>query len=393
MSLSGKRILLGVSGGIAIYKIPDLLSRLRKAGAETRVVMTEGAARFVTPLTFQTMSGHTVYTDLFAEEEGMIPHIDLTREADLFLIAPATANILAKMANGIADDLLSATALAAHCPVLVAPAMNVVMYHNAATQENLETLRSRGISILDPEAGWLACQEEGEGRMPEPVSLLLAVESALTEKDLAGKRILVSAGPTRERLDPVRFLTNDSSGKQGVAIAKRAAMRGADVTLVHGEMKVPVPQGVRAIAVESTEDMLAALEKEFPKADALLMAAAPADFRPVEEKTQKIKGTDDGKVHILEMVDTPDILRHLATMKTHQTVIGFATESEKVLDHAREKLKKKKLDYIVANDVTKEGAAFDYDTNIVTILGEEKEEALPLLTKEEVADHLLDLLR
>ncbi|WP_071705672.1 bifunctional phosphopantothenoylcysteine decarboxylase/phosphopantothenate--cysteine ligase CoaBC [Murdochiella vaginalis] len=393
MSLSGKRILLGVSGGIAIYKIPDLLSRLRKAGAETRVVMTEGAARFVTPLTFQTMSGHTVYTDLFAEEEGMIPHIDLTREADLFLIAPATANILAKMANGIADDLLSATALAAHCPVLVAPAMNVVMYHNAATQENLETLRSRGISILDPEAGWLACQEEGEGRMPEPVSLLLAVESALTEKDLAGKRILVSAGPTRERLDPVRFLTNDSSGKQGVAIAKRAAMRGADVTLVHGEMKVPVPQGVRAIAVESTEDMLAALEREFPKADALLMAAAPADFRPVEEKTQKIKGADDGKVHILEMVDTPDILRHLATMKTHQTVIGFATESEKVLDHAREKLKKKKLDYIVANDVTKEGAAFDYDTNIVTILGEEKEEALPLLTKEEVADHLLDLLR
>lgn len=393
MSLSGKRILLGVSGGIAIYKIPDLLSRLRKAGAETRVVMTEGAARFVTPLTFQTMSGHMVYTDLFAEEEGMIPHIDLTREADLFLIAPATANILAKMANGIADDLLSATALAAHCPVLIAPAMNVVMYHNAATQENLKTLRSRGISVLDPEAGWLACQEEGEGRMPEPVSLLLAVESALTEKDLAGKRILVSAGPTRERLDPVRFLTNDSSGKQGVAIAKRAAMRGADVTLVHGEMKVPVPQGVRAIAVESTEDMLAALEKEFPKTDALLMAAAPADFRPVEEKTQKIKGADDGKVHILEMVDTPDILRHLATMKTHQTVIGFATESEKVLDHAREKLKKKKLDYIVANDVTKEGAAFDYDTNIVTILGEEKEEALPLLTKEEVADHLLDLLR
>lgn len=393
MSLSGKRILLGVSGGIAIYKIPDLLSRLRKAGAETRVVMTEGAARFVTPLTFQTMSGHTVYTDLFAEEDGMIPHIDLTREADLFLIAPATANILAKMANGIADDLLSATALAAHCPVLVAPAMNVVMYHNAATQENLKTLRSRGISVLDPEAGWLACQEEGEGRMPEPVSLLLAVESALTEKDLAGKRILVSAGPTRERLDPVRFLTNDSSGKQGVAIAKRAAMRGADVTLVHGEMKVPVPQGVRAIAVESTEDMLDALEKEFPKADALLMAAAPADFRPVEEKTQKIKGADDGKVHILEMVDTPDILRHLATMKTHQTVIGFATESEKVLDHAREKRKKKNLDYIVANDVTKEGAAFDYDTNIVTILGEEKEEALPLLTKEEVADHLLDLLR
>lgn len=393
MSLSGKRILLGVSGGIAVYKIPELLSRLRKAGAETRVVMTEGAARFVTPLTFQTMSGHAVYTDLFAESEGMIPHIDLTREADLFLLAPATANILAKMANGIADDLLSATALAAHCPVMVAPAMNVVMYHNAATQENLQTLRKRGIQVLEPDAGWLACQEEGEGRMPEAASLFLSIESALTEKDLAGKRILVSAGPTRERLDPVRFLTNDSSGKQGVAIAKRARMRGAEVTLVHGEMKVPVPEGVHAIAVESTEDMLVALEKEFPKADALLMAAAPADFRPVEEKTQKIKGTDDGKVHILEMVDTPDILRHLATMKTHQTVIGFATESEKVLDHAREKRKKKKLDYIVANDVTKEGAAFDYDTNIVTILGEDKEEALPLLTKEEVADHLLDLLR
>lgn len=393
MSLSGKRILLGVSGGIAVYKIPELLSRLRKAGAETKVVMTEGAARFVTPLTFQTMSAHPVYTDLFAENEGMIAHIDLTRDADLFLIAPATANILAKMACGIADDLLSATALAAHCPVMVAPAMNVVMYHNAATQKNIETLRERGIQVLQPDAGWLACQEDGEGRMPEAVSLLQSIESALTEKDLRGKRILVSAGPTRERLDPVRFLTNDSSGKQGVAIAKRAMMRGAEVTLVHGEMKVPVPHGVRSIAVESTEDMLLALEKEFPKADALFMAAAPADFRPVEQKSQKIKGLDDGKIRTLDMVDTPDILQHLSQKKTHQTVIGFATESEKVLTHAREKREKKKLDYIVANDVTKEGAAFDYDTNIVTILGEEMEEALPLLPKEEVADRLLDLLR
>lgn len=393
MSLSGKRILLGVSGGIAVYKIPELLSRLRKAGAETKVVMTEGAARFVTPLTFQTMSAHPVYTDLFAENEGMIAHIDLTRDADLFLIAPATANILAKMACGIADDLLSATALAAHCPVMVAPAMNVVMYHNIATQKNIETLRERGIQVLQPDAGWLACQEEGEGRMPEAISLFQSIESALTKKDLRGKRILVSAGPTRERLDPVRFLTNDSSGKQGVAIAKRAMMRGAEVTLVHGEMKVPVPQGVRAIAVESTEDMLLALEKEFPKADALFMAAAPADFRPVEQKTQKIKGLDDGQIRTLDMVDTPDILQHLAQKKTHQTVIGFATESEKVLTHAREKREKKKLDYIVANDVTKEGAAFDYDTNIVTILGEEMEEALPLLSKEEVADRLLDLLQ
>ncbi len=393
MSLSGKRILVGVSGGIAIYKTLELLSRLNKAGAETHVVMTESATRFVTPLTFQTMSQHKVYTDLFEESDGFIPHIDLTREADAFLIAPATANVLAKMAHGMADDLLSATALAAHCPVIVAPAMNVVMYQNPATQENLQILEKRGIHVLYPNEGWLACQEVGTGRMPEATELFEALDTFFTEKDLAGTKILVTAGPTKERLDPVRFLTNDSSGKQGVAIARRAQKRGAEVTLVHGDMKVPVPIHVRDIPVESTEDMLEALKKEFPATDVLIMAAAPADFRPVEEQTQKIKGLDDGKVRAFSVLDTPDILQTLAGMKTDQVVIGFATETEKVLEHAREKMEKKQLDFIVANDVTKEGAAFDYDTNIVTILGEEVEKSLPILSKEEVADQILDLLR
>lgn len=393
MSLSGKRILVGVSGGIAIYKTLELLSRLNKAGAETHVVMTESATRFVTPLTFQTMSQHKVYTDLFVESDGFIPHIDLTREADAFLIAPATANVLAKMAHGMADDLLSATALAAHCPVIVAPAMNVVMYQNPATQENLQILEKRGIHVLYPNEGWLACREVGTGRMPEATELFEALDTFFTEKDLAGTKILVTAGPTKERLDPVRFLTNDSSGKQGVAIARRAQKRGAEVTLVHGDMKVSVPIHVRDIPVESTEDMLEALKKEFPATDVLIMAAAPADFRPVEEQTQKIKGLDDGKVRAFSVLDTPDILRTLAGMKTDQVVIGFATETEKVLEHAREKMEKKQLDFIVANDVTKEGAAFDYDTNIVTILGEEVEKSLPILSKEEVADQILDLLR
>lgn len=229
--------------------------------------------------------------------------------------------------------------------------------------------------------------------MPEATELFEALDTFFTEKDLAGTKILVTAGPTKERLDPVRFLTNDSSGKQGVAIARRAQKRGAEVTLVHGDMKVPVPIHVRDIPVESTEDMLEALKKEFPATDVLIMAAAPADFRPVEEQTQKIKGLDDGKVRAFSVLDTPDILRTLAGMKTDQVVIGFATETEKVLEHAREKMEKKQLDFIVANDVTKEGAAFDYDTNIVTILGEEVEKSLPILSKEEVADQILDLLR
>ncbi len=393
MGLNGKRILVGVSGGIAIYKTLSLLSLLNKRGAETRVIMTKGAQEFVRPLAFQTMSQHRVYTDLFSDEEGFIPHIDLTREADVLLIAPATANILSKMAHGLADDLLSATALAAHCPVIVAPAMNVVMYRNPATQENIQRLRDRGVHIILPESGWLACQEIGDGRMPEAEDLADALDTFFTPKDLSGKHLLVTAGPTRERLDPVRFLTNDSSGKQGTAIARRAVKRGAQVTLVHGPMQVEVPKGCRAIAVETTGEMLEALKAELPRHQALIMAAAPADFRPVEEQEHKIKGSDDGKVRTLALTDTPDILVSLQDVHTDQMMIGFATETEDLLLNARKKLEKKQLDYIVANDVTMEGAAFDFDTNIVTIIGRDREISLPKQSKEDVADHILDLLK
>ncbi|MDD7593663.1 MAG: bifunctional phosphopantothenoylcysteine decarboxylase/phosphopantothenate--cysteine ligase CoaBC [Peptoniphilaceae bacterium] len=392
MSLSGKRVLLGVSGGIAIYKTLELLSRLNRVGADTTVVMTRGAAEFVTPLAFQTMSRRHVYTDLFSDEDGFIPHIDLTREADLFLIAPATANVIAKMAQGLADDLLSSTALAAHCPVMVSPAMNVVMYQNPATQANLALLRERGIRVIEPESGWLACAEMGEGRMPEAAELFDVIEDFFTEKDLRGKRLLVTAGPTKERLDPVRFLTNDSSGKQGVAIAKRAKLRGADVCLVHGDVSVPLPKGIETRVVESTEDMLDALKQALPDADALIMAAAPADFKPVKRAEEKMKGLDDGRVRTFDVVDTPDILKSLSELVTDQIMIGFATETEHLMENAREKLTKKKLDYIVANDVTQQGAGFDVDTNIVTILGHEGERSYPKMSKEDVADRILDLL-
>ena len=392
-ALAGKRILLGVSGGIAIYKALSLLSALNKKGAKTTVVMSKGAQEFVRPLAFQTMSKNRVYTDTFdMEENGFIPHIDLTREHDVLLIAPASADTLAKMAHGISDDLLSTTALAAHCPVIVSPAMNSVMYHHPATQRNIQQLAQDGVEVIEPGDGLLACNEIGEGRMPEAEELLDVLDSFFTKKDLQGKKILVTAGPTRERIDPVRFLTNDSSGKQGIAIARRAFKRGAQVCLVHGPMSQPAPKGIEGVSVESTEDMLHALEEKFPTYDALIMAAAPCDFRPVRQELHKIKGTKSGARRNLELAETTDILYSLLPLKINQIVIGFATESENLLKNAREKMDRKKLDYIVANDVTQSGAAFNVDTNIVTILGNSREETLPKMSKEDVADRILDLL-
>lgn len=391
-SLDGKRILIGVSGGIAIYKTVSLISLLKKAGAEVEVVMTQGAREFVGALTFQTMSGRRVFTELFDEQEGFIPHIDLTRRNDVFLIAPATANILAKMANGIADDLLSATALAAHCPVLVSPAMNVYMYKNEATQANIRTLRERGIGIVEPESGWLACNEVGEGRMPEAQDLFEILDDFFTEKDLAGKRIAVTGGGTRERLDPVRFLTNDSSGKQGLAIARRAMKRGADVVFVHGDVRVQIPQKMNHVAVESTEDMLNALKEIFDSCDALIMAAAPCDYRPSVSLGHKRKKESEDEVLTMEFLATPDILKSLAPLKTKQTVIGFAAETDDVKANAKKKLESKKLDYIVCNDVTAPGAGFNGDTNIASILSADKTVDLPMMSKEDLADRILDLL-
>lgn len=389
--LSGKRLLIGVSGGIAIYKTLSLLSLLNKQGVHTEVVMTKGAQEFVRPLAFQTMSQHRVYTELFSEEDHFIPHIDLSRDKDAILVAPASADFLARTAQGRAEDLLSAILLAAKCPILLSPAMNVVMYENAATQQNLKILRDRGMHVLEPGYGWLACNETGAGRMPEASDLLAYLEDFFTPKDLAGKRIVVTGGGTRERLDPVRFLTNDSSGKQGLALAKRARMRGAEVLFIHGSMKVQIPNGLPSIYAESTEQMLAELEKVFPTCDALVMAAAPCDYRPEHPASHKMKKDGSGK-KVLHLCETPDILRTLTAHKEQQCVIGFAAETQNLLEHAQEKRIAKKLDYIIANDVSQPGVGFDGDTNRVTILSAEGARALPMLSKEATADAVLDLL-
>lgn len=392
--LEGKHILIGVSGGIAAYKIPDLISRLNKVGADCRVVMSQHAEEFVGPITFQTLSKHRVYDSLFSPEEGMIPHIDLTRWADVFLIAPATANILGKIANGIADDLLSTTALAAHCPVIVAPAMNVKMYENPATQANMTRLKERGIQVLAPGQGLQACGEVGPGRMPEPQELLDVLDSFFNPRDLEGKKILITAGPTREAFDPVRFLTNRSSGRQGYALARRALKRGAQVYLVHGPVALDPLRGLAAdVEVASTQEMLEALREPFAACDALVMAAAPCDYTPVVKAENKIKKDHSGKPWSVECKETPDILKNLTENKQGQLVIGFAAETQDLENYARQKLVDKRADYIVANDVSAQGAGFGGDTNIVRIFSQEDQWEYPIMSKDDVADRILDLIR
>lgn len=390
--LKGKRVLIGVSGGIAIYKILSFLSMLNKEGAETEVIMTDGAKEFVTPLTFQTMSKHRVHSSLFSEEDGEIPHIDITRRNDVFLIAPATANVIAKLANGIADDLLTAAALASTCPILVSPAMNVVMYKNEATQKNIDTLKERGMKIIEPGSGLLACNEIGDGRLPEPEELLEVLNDFFTEKDLKGKKILITAGATRERLDPIRFLTNDSSGRQGIAIALSAKRRGADVTLIHGHIDVTVPKGIDSVKIESTEELLNSVKKNFENSDALIMAAAPSDYRPENAADNKIKKDGTYSDLILTLKENPDIIKTVAKNKGNRKVIGFAAETENLLEYGNKKLVEKNLDYIVCNDVSKAGAGFNGNTNIVVILGKNYKQGYPKMTKMEVADKILDLL-
>lgn len=391
-SIHGKRILIGVSGGIAIYKTLSLISLLTKAGADCRVLMTEGARKFISPLSFQTMSGHRVYTELFDQEEGFIPHIDLTREADVFLIAPATADLLAKLAHGLGDDLLSSTFLASVCPVILSPSMNVHMFENPSTQANLKTLKSRGVILIDPKEGHLACKESGLGRMPEPEELLDFLDTFFTEKDLKGKKIIITGGPTKERFDPVRYITNDSSGKQGVALARRAIKRGAKVIFIHGDLKVPEPQGSVNLHVEKTKEMLNAVDAHFEDCDALIMAAAPCDMTPSHFSDNKMKKAGRTDEFTLSFRETVDILKTMGQKKTHQVLVGFAAETRNVEEYAKTKLTAKNADYIVANNVALQGAGFDGDTNVVTIYGREDQKAYPMLSKSDVADRILDLL-
>lgn len=392
MLLEGKNVVLGVTGGIAAYKACELTSRLRKAGAQVYVILTKNACQFVSPLTFETLSNHPAVTDTFVRPTTWeVEHIALAKRADVFVIAPATANIIAKMAHGIADDMLSTTVLATHAPVLVAPAMNTGMWTNAATRENVETLRRRGIRFIGPEAGFLACGDEGAGRMSEPEAIFGAVRDMLCPvRDMEGLRVLVTAGPTQEKIDPVRFISNRSSGKMGYAIAQEAAQRGAEVTLVSGPANLQAPMDVKRVSILSTQDLYDEMTLRCPDADIVIQAAAPADFTPESVADQKIK-KQGGEQLVLTLKQTPDVAAQVGKLKKpEQTLIGFAAETQDVLSNAEKKLAKKNLDMIVANDVTAPGAGFDVDTNIVTFVTRIGRETLPCLPKAQVAKELLD---
>ena len=391
--LKGKKIVLGVTGGIAVYKAVDLVSRLRKQGCEVRVVMTEHAQQFVTPLTFKEISGNQVAVSMWSSnQEFNVEHIALANWADAFVVAPATANIIAKMAYCLADDLLSTTLLAAQAPIVVCPAMNTGMYENAATQENIAKLQGRGITVMPPAVGKLACGTSGAGRLPEPQEIVEFLNAffAKREGDLRGLNVLVTAAGTREPIDPVRFVGNRSSGKMGYAVAQMAAERGAEVLLISGPSALSIPANVKAIKVETTNEMLEACLESYDKVDIVIKAAAVADYRPRDVAEQKIKKKTDDALTVV-MDKNPDILKTLGAKKTHQVLVGFAAETQNLLENARDKVVKKNLDMIVANDVTAAGAGFNADTNIVKFLFANGEvRSLEQMPKVDVANCILD---
>ncbi|MCI6231956.1 MAG: bifunctional phosphopantothenoylcysteine decarboxylase/phosphopantothenate--cysteine ligase CoaBC [Selenomonas sp.] len=390
-SLLGKHVVLGVTGGIAAYKAVEVVSRLRKKGAHVHVIMTRGAQNFVTELTFREMSDEPVITDMWAKVTHYhVEHIALAKLADVVLVAPATANFLAKAACGMADDMLMTTLLATKAPIFVAPAMNTAMYENAMTQENLERLRAHGFHVVEPASGQLACGTSGAGRLPEPIELVAVLEQFFESKrDLVGRKVLVTAGGTHEPLDPVRYLGNRSTGKMGFAVAEAAAQRGADVVLVAGPVGLETPAGVRRVDVLTAQEMHDAVLAEYATADAVIKAAAVADYRPKERAGQKIK-KKDGSL-LLELVRNPDILKELGEKKQQQVLVGFAAETERVIEYAAGKLEKKNLDFIVANDVSRKDAGFSADTNCVTILGRDGTHTEhPLMSKRALADIILD---
>ena len=392
MKLTGKEIVLGVTGGIAAYKAAEVVSRLRKMGASVHVIMTENARQFITPLTLETLSANPVVYDTFERPATWeVEHIALAKRAEVFVIAPATANILAKMACGIADDMLSTTVLATKAPVLVAPAMNTGMWTAPATRQNVETLRQRGVHFVGPEAGFLACGDEGSGRMSEPAAIVEAIEAILCpRRDMEGLRVMVTAGGTRERLDPVRYIGNDSSGKMGFALAEAARARGAEVTLVCGHTTAKRPEGIPVTEVESTCELYDAVLVRAAEQDVIIQAAAPADYRPAHPSAQKIK-KQAGEGITLELVENPDIAAAVgAAKRPGQTLVGFAAETEHLLDNARRKLDKKNLDMIVANDVSRPGAGFNVDTNIATLLTRSGAVECPLQSKQALAERILD---
>ena len=392
MDLTGKEIVLGVTGGIAAYKSAEIVSRLRHSGANVHVIMTRNATEFVAPLTFQTLSANQVVTDTFeAPEYWNVEHVALAKLADIFVVAPATANILAKMASGIADDMLSTTLLATKAQILVAPAMNTGMWTAPATQNNVKVLKERGVRMIGPESGMLACGDEGAGRMSEPEMIVEEICRILSRKqDYAGKKVLITAGATRERLDPVRFITNDSSGKMGFAIAEAARDRGAEVTVIRGSVTAEIPAGIHMIRIESARELYDAMMQKAPEQDVIIQAAAVSDYRPAEQKDRKIK-KESGSDLILILTENPDIAKAVGEQKKPgQTLVGFAAETDDLLKNAKSKLEKKKLDLIVANDVTKPGAGFNVDTNIAVLITSDGSTEEPLQTKRQLAERILD---
>ncbi|MCK9443515.1 MAG: bifunctional phosphopantothenoylcysteine decarboxylase/phosphopantothenate--cysteine ligase CoaBC [Tissierellaceae bacterium] len=393
--LKDKTIILGVTGGIAAYKAADLVSRLKKQNANVEVIMTEGAAEFVTPLTFQTMSGNIVHTKMFNEIiDYDVEHISLAQKGDMILIAPATANTIGKIANGIADNLLTTVVMASDKKVFFAPAMNTKMYQNPIVKTNMEKLKDLGYGFIEPAIGKLACGDFGEGKMAEPADIVDFVIGSFVEKDLRDKTIVITAGPTIEPLDPVRFMTNHSSGKMGYSIAKNAADRGANVILITGPTSIEPPRNVELIRVNTTEEMLNAVGKHFDDCDVLIKSAAPVDYKPKDFSQSKIKKKQNEDKFSIEYVKNPDIAAHFGKIKENQIMIGFAAETDNLYEYAAEKLKQKNLDFIVANDVSKEGAGFNVDTNIITIIDNNGGITnYPKMEKTQVAKVILDRVK
>ena len=382
--LKGKSILLGITGSVAAYKAIDLIKILKQEGASVRVIMTEASKRFVTPLSVELAAGEHVYADMF---EFPLSHVSLPSSADLFIVAPATANSISKYAQGIADDMLSTALLAFNGKVIIAPAMNWRMYDNAIFQKNLNYLTSLGIHVIGPEKGALACGEEGIGRMTDNEKILESAIAALTKQDLAGEQVLVTAGPTREYLDPVRYITNRSSGKMGYALARIAKRRGADVSLISGPVSITPPAGVDMIFAESSQDMLTVVMDNIPLSTLFLMAAAVADFMPAESKNSKIEKKDKFSLNLLK---TTDILEAVGKLRQRPFTAGFSAETGPRIDRARRKLTSKNIDMIVFNDVSRKGSGFDVDTNEVVIIDRERERKLPVMDKEDVAVAIFD---
>ncbi|WP_281725761.1 bifunctional phosphopantothenoylcysteine decarboxylase/phosphopantothenate--cysteine ligase CoaBC [Lachnoclostridium phocaeense] len=389
--LKGKTVILGVTGGIAAYKSAYLTSLLIKAGADVQVIMTEHAREFIAPLTFEALTNQRCHTDTFdRNHEYSTEHISLASRADAVIIAPATANVIAKLACGIADNMLTTTVLACDCPKIVVPAMNTRMYENPVTQDNLEKLRKYGVTVVEPAAGRLACGDVGKGKMPEPDVLFQYVLMACAfEKDMAGKKVLVTAGPTQERIDPVRYITNHSTGRMGYSIAKICALRGAEVTLVTGQTALEPPLFVDVVPVVSARDMYEAVVERSGEMDVIIKAAAVADYRPAVTSDEKIKKSDGDMA--IDMERTDDILGYLGSCKKPgQFLCGFSMETQNMLENSRAKLRKKNLDMIVANNLKVKGAGFGTDTNVVTIITADMEKELELMSKDEVAARLLD---